>query len=245
MKLISRLSIALLGCLATLAVTARAQPQTFETLSAYTGSLTSFTTNRALVQTFSNVTLVDSMTYRFASTSGVFAGTTLNAYFTEWNTTTNTAVGSAFLSTSINVPSSGSFSSFSTGFGDYNGFDYQFTLSQVTDPTKTYAMVLVGTGATSIGLLNIDNADSFAYGDNRSRSGITSFSSLGSAGATSTPGFDWGFSQLAVTPYAAPVPEPQTAAAMIAVLFVGGLVGRRMWQRRQGAMQPIAAQVQA
>ncbi len=243
MKITSSIIQVLLGCFVALALPARAQLQTFETVSGSEGSVTTFSTDKALIQTFANLSLVQSMTYRFASTSGSnFAGTTLNAYFTEWNPTTNTSIGAAFSSSSVSVPNFNSFTTYSTVGGDYRGFDYQFTLNQVTDPTKTYAMVLVGTAPTSIGLLNIDTVDQFSFGDNRSRSGISSFSSLATAGPTQSPGFDWGFSQIAVTPYAAsPVPEPQTAAAVIAVLFVAGLVGRRIVQRRQAALQPLQA----
>lgn len=245
MKTKSFLTLALIGCLGAFAAPAvRAQVQYFETISSFTGSLTSFANGKALIQTFSNVTLVDSMTYRFASTSSSFGGTTLNAYFTEWNPATGNAVGSALLSTVINVPSSGSFTDF-TGVSDYKGFDYQITLNSVADPSKTYAMVLVGTATTSIGLLNIDGSDAFAYGDSLKRnSGVSSFANLASGGSVGTGGYDWGFSQIAVTPYAgppSPVPEPHTAAAIFAGLFVAALVGRRMWQRRQLALQPVAA----
>lgn len=244
MKTQFSLLIALFGCVVTLALPARAQVQTFETISASSGSVTAFTTGKALTQTFSSLTLVQSMTYRFASASPAhFSGTTLNAYFTEWNPTTNTSVGSALLSTSITIPNYASFADFGGEFDFYRGFDYQFTLNQVTDPSKTYAMVLVGTSPTTIGLLNIDNADLFAYGSNSYRQGVASFSSLATAATTLSPGLDWGFSQIAVVTYSAtPVPEPQTAAAVLAVMFVAGLVGRRLWlQRRATTPQAIGA----
>jgi len=46
---------------------------------------------------------------------------------------------------------------------------------------------------------------------------------------------------MSVTGSLAAVPEPQTAAAVFAGVFVAGLVGRRVWQRRKTVAQPLAA----
>ena len=216
------------------------QLQSYETISAFTGSITSFTAGRALIQTFNSSILIDSLTYRFASASNSFAGTTLNAYFTQWNPTTNQVIGSAILSTSISVPSSASFSPFvAPSLAVYNGFDFTFNLNATTQSDLTYAMILVGTAFSPIGLLNIDASDAFVYGDGRSRTGISTsslsagFTSLSSAGVTTTPGFDWGFSQISIIA----VPEPSTAAAALVAGFVGLMVIRRRLQRTK--VQPV------
>jgi hypothetical protein len=213
------------------ATTAKAQLTTFETISSWTGSVYTFTANRVYAQTFSNVLQVESMTYRFASASNSAAALNLSASFVEWNNTSNvsTAIGSVVQNVgSITVPATSTWS-YDSDLNVYY-FDYTITLSQVTNPSLTYALVLTSTTSSTIGL-SFSNDDSFALGDNVRQTNA--------GGALTNLGTDWGFSQLVVEP--APTPESGTVAAIAGALLVAGLVGFRLRQRRQPALAPVVA----
>ncbi len=215
----------------------------FETLSDYQGSDISFSTGRALTQTFTNAVYIQSMTYRFVRTSGT-GSVNLNYYFAEWDTLTNKATN-LISSGSISVPPLASFTTYTYNDGiddiDYSGYDYQFNLNYASNASTTYAMILVGgAGSTSVKLQLIDGSDNFPYGGAYRTDGITSFANLTTtAGSAYNPiGTDWGFSQIQVQ--LAAVPEPATAMLALGLFIVAGLVGLRLHQRRRTqALMPL------
>ncbi len=219
---------------------AKAQLQTFETVSVWAGSNFTFGTGSTMGQTFSNVYAVKSMTYNFFAT-GTAAATTLTATFGQWN-------GAGFIGGTtvsfgtINIPASNSgfWSPLNTTYGlanNINTFAYTLDLATLssglidttygylTNPGSTYALMLTNTtgSATNLGL-GLTNTDAFPFG-------ATNF------------GFnDWAFAQLVVAP-TNPVPESSTVASVATGLLVAGLVGYRVRQRRNsaGAVAPLAA----
>jgi hypothetical protein len=239
-KTISLLAATLLAFVTS----AKAQLQTYETVSAWTGSNFTFSAGATQGQTFSNLYAVKSMTYNFFTT-GVAAATNLTAVFGQWN-------GSSFISGTtvsfgtITIPASngGSWSTLNTTYGLANNvqtFAYTLDLATfsgspisggsinsingyLTNPANTYALMLTNTGGNSNLGLGLTNSNVFAYG-------ATQF------------GFnDWAFSQLVVSPTPT-IPESSTVASVAAGLLVAGLVGYRVRQRRNQSAEvaPLAA----
>ena len=234
-KTISLLAASLLA----FATSAKAQLQTYETVSAWTGSNFTFSAGATQGQTFTNLYAVKSMTYNFFTT-GVAAATNLTAVFGQWN-------GSGFISGTtvsfgtITIPASngGSWSTLNTPYGLANNvqtFAYTLDLATlsfstissingyITNPANTYALMLTNTGGNSNLGLGLTNSNVFAYG-------ATQF------------GFnDWAFSQLVVSPTPT-IPESSTVASVATGLLVAGLVGYRIRQRRNSAaaVAPLAA----
>ena len=230
-----------------LSVSSFGQLQTYQTVSAFTGSITNIASGREFGQTFTSATFIESITYRFSTTNtGVFAGTTLNAYFTQWDSTNNRAIGPALFSQAITTANSAGFTNFTdANSGQYRGSDFTFTLSLATSPGLTYAMILVGNSASnpgSIGLQVIADTDAFAFGDRVARNnGISTDLATGYSNLTTFTGQnvfigeDWGFSNISATI----IPEPSTAAAALVAGFLGVMVIRRRLQRTK--VQPVLA----
>ncbi|WP_438481452.1 hypothetical protein [Oleiharenicola lentus] len=250
MKKLIKLSLA--AALAAFAIgSANAQMVTLQTVQDYDGSIQQFNNNQSLTQTFRNVTGVETMTYRFVSNSiSTTYATTLEAYFVEWDPSLNRAVGTPIWSpvTLQVIPASNTvgWSLYTDRNGeDYLGYDYTLTPSQnALNSSATYAMILravsnTGPGATTrIGLQVISDTyngnprDSFAFGAAYQLGGTSGYSTLTSSSSSAiSNNSDFGFQQLVITP----VPEPSTAAACFAALFVTGLVGRRLYVKRQQA----------
>ena len=225
----------------------------FETLSAPESGQTNFSTavnpgqvGKALIQTFTSASAIQSITYRFdVPTSG---SALLNAYFTEWNPATNRAVGSSIFSQQVTISGANN-PTLSAAGATYNAVDFQFVLNATLTSSSTYAMILLAASATpspsGFKLLNITDTDPFIYGEAFTRTGITNTSlaagfaaltSLGGSAASGIggpPGSDFGFSAISITI----VPEPSTAAAAIVAGFLGVMVIRRRLQRTK--VQPV------
>jgi len=228
--------------LATLvAVSARAQLQTYDTRPNYTGSVFTFDANGSLGQTFTNVSAVKSMTYDFFSGSGGnVVDTQLTAVFGQWNG--SSFVGGTTVSFgTITIPAANSGQWASTlangpANNTYANFAYQFDLSTLssnlidptygylTNPNNTYALMLTNTGAADELALGLTNSNAFIYG--------------------AADGFgtkDWTFAQLVVAPgnqNLTAAPEPATVAAICGALLVGGLIVLRVRQRH---LAPVPA----
>ncbi|MBC8010926.1 MAG: hypothetical protein H7067_12615 [Burkholderiales bacterium] len=207
---------------------------TFETVTAWdiSGATNSFGTGTAIAQTFQlpGASKIVSMSWHFVTPSNVIGTSTLEAYLTEWNTTTNKPTGAAIWSDlTASLPAYG------------NGFhDLTLTPNFVTDAGITYAMILRGTAvANRVHISNADLADDFSYGRNyRAGLGATSFASL--AGLTyDVPGQDWGFSQ--ITLELTPIPETGT----VAVVFVGALVAGLSLRRRPRTVEALVTDTAA
>lgn len=233
----------------------RAQLQTYQTQSAYRGSMTTFLSEEVgetMGQTFYNVSAVKSMTYNFfvgTGSSGVSAATELEAVFGEWN-------GSSFVSGTtvsfgtIEVPASnsGQWTTLTNSGGTYTTFAYQFDLASLTsefthgtfgyltNASKTYALMLTNTtgSETNLGLGVTNNNTAFAYGEGFDGSEYYR---------------DWVFAQIVVAPgnqQLVPVPESSTVAAVASAALVAGLVGFRLRQRRSALQaQPLLPEVAA
>ncbi|MBI5426291.1 MAG: hypothetical protein HZA32_19625 [Opitutae bacterium] len=215
---------------------ALAEPQTFDTRPAYSGSVFTFN-GGTFGQTFTGVYSVQSMTYNFfAGAGGSSAATNLSATFGQWNG--SSFVGGTTVSFgTINIPASNSgwapLPNNTSPGGPYNTYAYTFDLTTLvspmisatygynTSPGNTYALMLTDlTGGTNLGL-GVTNIDAFAYG------------------ATNIGFNDWTFSQISV--FTTPVPEASTVASLAALVLVAGLVALRLRQRRALQPAPIAA----
>jgi Putative N-acetylmannosamine-6-phosphate epimerase len=212
----------------------RAQLQTYETQTAYQGSMFTFY-GQPLGQTFTNVSAVAKMTYNFfAGAGGVDVDSQITAVFGEWS-------GGAFVDGTtvtfdpIVVPAVGSdWTTFTNSYGTFTTYAYEFDLTSfsnnslihsefgyLTDASKTYALMLTPSVGSAVNLsLGLTNTNAFAYG------------------ATNIGFNDWVFAQIVVAPGhqdLVPVPESSTVAAMAAAALVAGLVGVRLRQRRSAA----------
>lgn len=204
---------------------ARAQLVTYETISSWTGSVITLTSGQAYAQTFSNVSQVASMTYLFASYNNVgTAAATFSASFVEWNTTTNTAGAVVQSLGTLTVPASNTWTDFVAGDeGSIYTYGLEVTLNEVTDPLKSYALVLTSNQTRTLMGFTLTNSDAFSHGYAYSNGNYT--------------GLDWGFSQLVVEPAGlTPIPESGTVAGIAAGVLVAGLVGFRLRQRKQAAL---------
>ena len=228
--------------LLALTLTAHAQ-LTYTNAASVAGNVSIALNDSTAVQTFTGFTSITSMTWQVVNTSGSAQTASFNAYIGQWNTATNTLVGS--LSAFGSTGSTGSVAGGAT-------FDLTFGASSpVLNAGTTYALLLsYQSGATTFGAnFSANPADAF-FGSGGTGSVATSFgisgslptfqSSLQNMGRT-TPKTGQAYS-MSVDGTLAATPEPTAAAAAFAALFVVGLVGRRVWQRRQPAAPvPLAA----
>jgi hypothetical protein len=233
--------------LAALVGSASAQLQTFETQSAYRGSVITFIPGDTRGEIFSNVSAVKSMTYNFfvgAGASGVSISSNFEATFGEWDSTNEAFVaGTTVAFSTINVPASdsGNWTTLTNGSGSYSTFAQAFDLSTLsselisptfgylTSSSKSYAMMLTLNGSVAPNLgLGQSNNNAFAFGI-----------------SSDNPLRDWTFSQIVVAPgdqQLVPVPESSTVALAATGALVAGLVGFRVRQRRRAAAaMPVAA----
>jgi hypothetical protein len=233
--------LALAALLSAFVVSVRAQTiTTFETFSDWSGSGYTLTANRIYAQTFTSISAMQQMVYKFTSSNPASgSGMSVDVKLVEWNPNALTAAASVgaivhnFGSQSITAPNTWT----ETLGAGMIGFDLTLNLvptygvTGITlDPTKTYAMMMVsasGTpGGSGIGLA-FTNDDSFAFGTAARQSTATAMNQ--------DLGYDWGFTQTVVTV----VPESSTIAAIAGALLVAGLVALRLRQRRQQALVPV------
>jgi hypothetical protein len=220
-KILCVSTAALLACLNS----AKAQLVTYETISAYDGSsITGFGTlvsNSTRGETFTNIEAISSLTYNFFKAGTNSTSASFSAVFSEWN------AGNSTWSTlqnfgSFTVPASTSWGSLTNTNGTFATFAQTFSFGSllITDPTKTYALLLTNTTGTNTNFGIGTVFDSFTYGST----------------AVIDGGNDYTFSQIVVVPggNTVPVPEPATIASLFAATFVVGLVSFRVRQRRQG-----------
>lgn len=233
--------LAIAALLAASVVSARAQTITeFETFTDWIGSGYAISANRIYAQTFTSVSAMQQMVYKFTSSNPASGtGMSLSVKLVEWNPNALTAVAAVgttvhdFGSQAITAPNTWTESL----AGGMMGFDLALNLvptygaNGITlDPSKTYAMMMVSAtgspGGSGIGLA-FTNDDSFAFGAATRQSTTTAMNQ--------DLGYDWGFTQTVVTV----VPESSTIAALAGALLVAGLVALRLRQRRQQALVPV------
>lgn len=236
------------SCLAFVSVS-RAQPTTFTTQPAYSGSAFTFGASTTLGQTFSNVYSVSSMTYNFfIGAGGSTSSTNLTATFGQWNGSSFIAGTTVTFGTITIPPSSAWTASLTNSFNTYSTYQLTFDLTNtgsnpiinstlaspvtsgvtldsvygyMTSPSSTYALLLTNTGGASNLALGLTNTDAFAYGS-----------------ASPLNFNDWTFAQIAVQT-SNPVPESSTVAAILGATLVAGLVIFRLRQQRQ--LVPVSA----
>ncbi len=223
-----------------------AQLQTYQTQTAYAGSVITFSAGATQGQIFTNVSAVKAMTYNFFSGSGSSTATTLTATFGQWDANSSSFIGGTTVDFgTINVTASGGagWSTFTNGNGTYASYAQTFDLTTLigsypslinatygylTSSSVSYALMLTNTSGTNTGLgLGLTNNNAFAFGE-------SDFS----------PTKDWVFSQIVVAPgnqQLVPVPESSTVASLAVGAMVFGLVGFRMNQRRRAAVTPVVA----
>jgi hypothetical protein len=232
---------ALAALLSAFVVSVRAQTITnIETFSDWSGSGYTITANRIYAQTFTSVSAMQQMLYKFTSSNASSSSSmALEVKLVEWNPNALTAAASFgatvhdFGTQTITAPNSWTES---LGSGMI-GYDLKLDLvptygaTGITlDPSKTYAMMMISTTGTPSGSgigLAFTNDDSFAFGTAARQSTATAMNQ--------DLGYDWGFTQTVVTV----VPESSTIAAIAGALLVAGLVALRLRQRRQQALVPV------
>ena len=249
-----------------LAPRAHAQLETFDTITSYNGAgIIGFTGgNTALTQTFSDVLELQTVTYALTTTGTDNVSQNVAAYLVQWGTsgpsnntplttiTAPTSVGGSDSTVAVSsspiatftIPPAGT-GAWTTGTfqssGTYASYSITLNLNQLTDPSLTYAIVLIDTtNSSGLGLLDVNsNPDAFIYGAGLQSQGDSTLTAMqndpnASYGIGRTTA-DYGFSQIVVVPAGnvIPVPEPRTAAAIICALFVAGLVGRQLLLRRK------------
>jgi hypothetical protein len=193
------------------------------------------------VQTFTGFSALTDVSWTVKNTSGSSQTATFSTFLAEWNTTTNSAEAGTFATFGTTSLSSGAIAS-----GYTKALEFSAALPPL-DPSLTYALMLTYTGGdVGFSALTGSNPGGAFFGSGGLAVGVTSFATAGPAGFenhfatnsfTVNQAAAWTMS-VSGTPSA--VPEPKTAAAAFAVLFVAGLVGRRKWQQRKISV-PLAA----
>ncbi len=216
---------ALLGvCLVSVGLTAKAQVLTAQTVSgfdpatAYNDGAVLLDTS-ALTQTFTNVTSVEEITFRFIATSAAtFAATDLTYTFGTWFGNDGLAQTGTGL---INITDDTTW----TDAGSYQYFDADLDLSSFAtglNAALTYGLTIYGNAFSSSFRL-AGASTPYADGGGFIHTGVAdSFITVSSGGA----GFANDFSFDASSNLAA-VPEASGVAVLFAGLFVGGLMFRR------------------
>ena len=232
-----------LAALAALPLVGRAQG-TYTSTAGGGPSTTDLTFNSAL-QTFSGFSNITDVSWTVNNQSGTTQLANFNLYYAQWNAGTGTASSALTL---FGSPGSASILGSSAGNLTFSAGIAGITLS----PSQTYVFVLSNTNGGFFNALSGNTpggADATFFGTG----GIASVGANESFGGT-TSGIQTALSSPTsiATAYAyqmsvdgtaglSAVPEPKTAAAEVAALFVAALVGRRVWQRRKVAVSPLAA----
>lgn len=199
---------------------------TLETVTAWNGtSNLNFQVGQPISQTMKlpvATPAIYSMSWRFfaSGSNPVNSVSTLDAYFAEWNTSTNSPTGAPlWSSTGLEIPAFGS--------GIY---DLVLTPNLLTNPTKTYAMILLGTAlSANLQVAIADTANNFTYGRAARlvEDPAYSYADL-TAVSSNIPGGDWVFSQIVIADQVlTPIPETGTVAVAFAGIVVAGLGLRR------------------
>lgn len=178
----------------------------------------------AATQTFSNISSIEMLTFRFiASDTANFAATNLGYYLGEWSGSSGQAEidsGTILIGSSATWLDSGS---------GYLYFDAELDLSAVGSsltPALSYGLTLVGDGVSNGNFVLGGAADLYTDGIAYANNGpVSSFADLSTGnGAFSTDNFSFAaFSA---------IPETSTVAVVMAGVFVGGLVVRRLRQKK-------------
>jgi hypothetical protein len=194
------------------------------------------------IQTFTGFSSLSDMTWTLTNTAGSSQTATFNAYVAQWNSGSSTVVGPLTAFGTVG-------NSLTLGGGGVGSLSFTGSLS--LNPVQTYALIVSyasgdQTFATSVGT---NPGGAFFSSGNavlvQTSSDLVSFlTDLQSQSPSNA--FDLGGDTaytMSVTAGLAgtPVPEPKTAAAGIAAMFVAALVGRRVWQRNKLTPVPLAA----
>lgn len=220
--------------LAALTSAGRAQVLTADTLSS-TAAASQFyvSSGSAMTQTFSDISSIESLTFRMlADTSNTFGVSTVDYYFSEWDSDSSLATGTAIAEGTANVDASSAWLAVTYGSTSYNYSDVSLDLSSVAtglDPAKTYAISFFNaSGGSSYGLGRLDTSE-YLGGGIFFATGVTSGADLKIQSEINDSPQGLLFSAESLSP----VPESGTTAVLFAGMFVMGLVGWRLRQRRQ------------
>ena len=205
---------------------------TLETVTAWNGtSNLNFQVGQPISQTMKlpvATPAIYSMSWRFFASvnNPVTSISVLDAYFAEWNTSLNSPTGSPlWSSTNVTLPAFGS--------GNY---DLVLTPNLLTDPTKTYAMILIGTSlSANLQVAIADTANNFTYGRAARlvEDPAFSYNQLTTV-SSNIPGGDWVFSQIIISDSVlTPIPETGSVAVAFAGMLVAGLGLRRRYSARR------------
>lgn len=257
-KFLSLLSAAVVAFVTPLS----AQIETFQSQTGYAGNTETFASLQQKTQVFTDVIAITSLTYNFFAGSGgggATTGTVLSAAFGEWNGTSIDTLSLIDLGT-FAIGASGTGVSPGAGWtnvlsyqdefnesvttGAFLNASYTFDFTQVlgmspdygffTDPSKTYALTLsYVSGDANLALGSNTNSTAFVNG--------YQYPYNPDIFPAPFKNYDYVFSAMSIVPVGntAIIPETSTVASILGALFVAGLAGHRVRQRRQ--LAPIAA----
>lgn len=198
-------------------------------------------TFNSAIQTFSGFSSLSAVTWTVNNSSGSAQTASFNLYYAQWN------AGSGVISSPLTAFGSTS----GTLIGGSSSGDLTFSVpgSVSLTPAQTYVLVLSNTNllafnAASGGTPGAPDSTFFGTGGIASVAAtdvVGNLSTALSSPTTISSAYAYQMSVTGVAGAPTPVPEPKTAAASVAALFVAALVGRRLWQRRKAATAPLAA----
>ncbi|QYM77766.1 PEP-CTERM sorting domain-containing protein [Horticoccus luteus] len=250
--LVASLCSALIGAARGQVLTGDTMQGTDLLATGYAGALAN---DIALTQTFSGISGIDTITFRFLS-AGVnsisFGPGTVDYVFGEWSNATGatSTLQSSIASGQASLADASSWTSVPTltspltdyGFNVARYFDVTFDLSNyVLDSSRVYGLTFFGNGFSAANGIALEKSlygpgspDYYAGGTAYAlySSGYSAGQNLGTLAAISgdEQGTDFAFTASAISP----VPESSTMAVMLAGLFVAGLVIVR--RRRQATV---------
>jgi hypothetical protein len=219
--------------LLTLGSTGRAQVMTSSTITGFDATVgynqgLALGDALALSQTFSNITSVESVTFRFIANVGdSFASTDLNYVFSSWaGNNAGAPLSPAFQQITISESSSWiTAESFKYFDADVNLTAFGAGLSS----GATFGLTVVGnTDSATAGYRLAASPTAFTEGSAFFQGGVTTFGDLTSGNVSVFSGFDFAFAGTELTA----VPEAGSVAVLFSGLFVGFMVFSRSRQRR-------------
>jgi hypothetical protein len=207
------------------------------------GSYTGIGGGYATTQTFTDITEIDLLTFRLlAQSDHVFAASTVDYYLSAWDSGTGKATGAALATGTLNIADISSWQAITYGANSFNYLDVGLDLSSVATgltPAETYAISFYGsTAGTLYGAGSINNPAAYADGGAFTSYGPfnsgTDLQTIGQTDASAT------YDTLFAAGSLSAVPETGTTAVLFAGVFVMGLVGWRLRQRRQANRESAA-----
>lgn len=188
----------------------------------------------SITQTFGKTTAINYVTWQFTANNVEFEAFDITAYFSEWSGVNATTQLGHDLSLMLPNAKEWTLQRNPLGGSDRLTYDVVFDLRGVAadlDTQITYGLTSVGNANTEhiqAGVV-MNTANPYRAGSLYVHNRVSDFRYL-TGGGSSPYAYDIAFIASAT------VPETSTVVVLLAMLLIGGLVAKRLWQRRSARL---------